>query len=987
MVFSYTNNLINDSLKVNNNKKQNNNVIDNNKKHTNIKTVLNFDKNCNNNDNVNDNINEKINQKDIKNTIKPFDMSKKFNSNMNNNNYNNFIKDSIKKNNGLIKNEKINKLTKLPNIISNESKQNYNNNSLSLNDNQLNIDKKKISKKVTNTTLKKEKDTVNINNICNSKEKEALTSKSNEKSINNKNNNNETIKKNDYQCNGPQLIRPVIKRRALFIPTISDNKRNENLKVNVIETKNIKNKNDTKNNSIKKENNSDSEKPQHETESMTHLGSLKSTLSNSQATLIANAAFKTKKELTNKRIVRAISKYKPVINIPSPNNLVDGTFHIYKSAHLDFCRNCLIPKDVLYFQGLLLFKNMSKLKGMNLSRQQINNALEWEVIKYTVFNSKSPDNWTSLLSQCKNDRTSTKILSKRYAARKQSQKCIKKETENFERKFIAYNIIKKKAPGVIDYYNSLSEQELMNEMKKSENKIYENNKINNNDNSDENKNLNNSIKTDQDNNYKDSLYSDIGSIDDYKRIFSKVVEQRVKVNAKNWTAKSSPLKESSSINYSIKIIKNNYVSNKNKKRMITFDVNDTKNFTAYIYPSKLIKDSKFCTLTNENEKEIITNLLNCNITLINNLYNNIKEYNFNSLISYYLYYLLSITYISLPYMKTKRISPTGLDIPTAEKLFVFLINLIYENLYDFNDNYTERFIKFVNYIAKVNSVESEPTPTLPENETLPKNNLLLEASEISKLICIRYIVLYLQSPKNKLASTVHHSKKSKLIHLEFMPKISYATNLLNIKHLNRNKNYRTFKKIITRSRKEGFNSVNINNNEIIKINHYIWNINNNKDNIIISYFNGLNNNNSLIDTVYPSHNKEYNYIKVPQVNNYIDYKNLAIYNHHQINNENQIVTTFFTKSTFNDNNNYVNKYNHKTNILLPILNNNNNSKPLLSGYRKIIMNSYITFPSLRQRKAFILSNNSNNDVDDDCEEKRKNFIDKPVYRNKQFGKF
>jgi len=452
MVFSYssnnTNNITNDTLKINGKKSQNNNVIENiSRKYSNIKTFLNFDKNSNNNDNINENINNNINknQKDINRTI-----SNKHNSNNNmnsNNNSNNFVKESIKKNNkDLLKNEKINKLS-----IINESKQNC------INSNQSNVDKRKIGVKVTNVVLKKEKDIININD-SHIKESGIISSKSNINSINNKHDGLEPIKKNDNKSYGKELVRPVIKRQAPFIPTISDNKKNEKGKAITSETKNVKNRVASKNNFTKYESNSDGGKSQ--TESTSQVGSLKTPLSNSQAALISNTAFKAKKEMTNKRIVKAISKYKPVINIPSPNNSADGTFNIYKSAHLDFCRNCLIPKDVLYFQGLLLFKNISKLKGMNLSRQQINNALEWEVIKYTVFNSKSPDNWTNLLNQYKNDRTSTKILSKRYAARKQSQKCIKKETENFERKFIAYNIIKKKAPGVIDYYNSMSEQTL-----------------------------------------------------------------------------------------------------------------------------------------------------------------------------------------------------------------------------------------------------------------------------------------------------------------------------------------------------------------------------------------------------------------------------------------------------------------------------------------------------------------------------------------------
>lgn len=517
----------------------------------------------------------------------------------------------------------------------------------------------------------------------------------------------------------------------------------------------------------------------------------------------------------------------------------------------------------------------------------------------------------------------------------------------------------------------------MNEMKKKENKEKNNKtKPDNNDNSDKNCNEDNSINDDQDNNT--NLYSDISSIDDYKRIFSKVVEQRVKVNAKNWTAKSSPLKESLSINYSTKIIKNKNNINKHKNQMIIFNVKDTKTFTTCIHPSKLMNNSKFCSLTKESEKEILSNLSIYNVTLMNTLNKNINKYDFNSLISYYLYYLLNIIYLSLPYMKTKKIKPTGLNIQTAEKLYIFFINLINENLYDFNDNYNERFIKCVNYIAKVNSVESEPTPTLTEDSSLLTNNLLLKASEKSKLKCIRYIIYYLESPKNKISSMTRRSKKSKLIHLEFLPLISYANNLLNIKYLKRDKNYRTYKKLLVRSYKEGYELVNELNNGIIKIDHFIWDTNDNQNsNLIISYF---DDNNSLIDTVYPTFNKEYNCIHVPQVNDPIDYKNLAIYNNHQINNNNDhIITTFFTKSPFS-NTNFVN--NQKMDFLLPVLNNNK----ILNGYRKIIMDSYITFPSLRQRKTCIFSN-SNNVFNDDYEEKKNFYIDKRIYRNKQFGKF
>ncbi|ORX60008.1 hypothetical protein BCR36DRAFT_408374 [Piromyces finnis] len=930
MVFSnYSNKIFND---LNENNK---NVIDSiEEKYSHIKTFLNFDKNCNSNDNLKINTNDNINHKykNINKTVKLLEISKKINSNMNSNNISSgYITEKIKKISEPLKNEKINKLDKkLPN---NESVHILNNG-----------DKIKISKKVTNVVLKNEKDITNTNEPNHNKEKNIAIAKLNE-SFKNQNKSTETIKRTDCKCNGTGLMRPLIERRPPpHIPTISDNKKIEQSQ------QNVKNSKIYKNIKINNENiDIENEKLQPKPES-TSLSLLKPTLRNSQSALIANVEFKTKKEMTNKRIVKAITKYKPVINVTSPNDSTERTFHIYKSAHLDFCRNCLIPKDVLYFQGLLLFKNVSKLKGMNLSRQQINNALEWEVIKYTVFNSKSTENWTNLLNQYKNDRTSNKLLTKRYAARKQNQKCIKKETENYERKFIAFNIIKKKAQYVINHYNSRNENTLVNKIRN---------------------------KDCQDNNTKSCFYSDIESIDDYKRIFSKVVEQRVKVNVKNWTSKSSPLKECSSINYSTKIIKTRCKCNKTKNKLIIINVNDMENYDICVYSSKLLKNTKFCSIANENE--IINNLLNFNNAFINNLYNNFKNYDFNTFISSYIYYLLNITYISLPYMKTRKIKSTGLDVITIKKLYSFLINLINENLYDFNNNYYEIFIKFVNYIAKVNSVESEPTPTLYEDKIISTEtgkNILLMASEKSKLICIRYLIYYLKSPKNKISSTINHKKVSKLIHIEFLPKISYAINTLNSNYLKKDKNYRNCKRHIINSQKKTIKPLDFDNNDVVKNDKFICNINNYQNNNII-----INSRNiSIIDTIYPSLIKKDNYI---QVNKIINYKNIAIRNHHQYNNNKQVIS-HFSKYPYHNKNNFGNiKSNYqKLDFSLPVLNNN---MTLMNNYKKIVTNSYITYPSLRHRKTYILSSQmSYNDNQMEFFLKKKNMKREKQYAYKNF---
>ena len=382
----------------------------------------------------------------------------------------NNIKDNLKSNttNNIIKNEKNNILGAKSSSITNtnnsvqKSKLIKGNKELQ---NQNIFDNRKYMRQTSNIIIKKEKDT-NINNdsshiLINSKNSTKLNSNLNSNLKNKKHINNEIPKRPNIKNKGSELERPIIKKKPPFIPTISDNKIIEKVRVNVPETKKVKDKTISKNLIEKHEvtnnyKNLDNENLNTETETMTPISNLKSTLSNSQAMLIANTEFKIRKEIINKRIVKAITKYKPSIEVPVTLNN-EKTLNIYKSAHLEFCRNCLIPKDVLYFQGLILFKNISKLKEMKLSRQQINNALEWEVIKYTVFNSKSTDNWSTLLNQYKNDRTSTKILTKRYAARKQGQKCVRKETENFERKFIAYNIIKKKALTIMDYYNSIPE--------------------------------------------------------------------------------------------------------------------------------------------------------------------------------------------------------------------------------------------------------------------------------------------------------------------------------------------------------------------------------------------------------------------------------------------------------------------------------------------------------------------------------------------------
>ncbi|KAG4104721.1 hypothetical protein H8356DRAFT_855640, partial [Neocallimastix lanati (nom. inval.)] len=120
------------------------------------------------------------------------------------------------------------------------------------------------------------------------------------------------------------------------------------------------------------------------------------------------------------------------------------------------------------------------------------------------------------------------------------------------------------------------------------------------------------------------LYNDIGSLNDYKRIFSKVIEQRVKVAAKNKNIKSSPLKQSLTIDYTTKLIrkKNDLYDIPN----ISFKVNNIKDFVINVYPHKLMKNSNFYTNNNdENDVEIENDVINCNISFINEINNNNKK--------------------------------------------------------------------------------------------------------------------------------------------------------------------------------------------------------------------------------------------------------------------------------------------------------------------------------------------------------------------------
>jgi len=613
-------------------------------------------------------------------------------------------------------------------------------------------------------------------------------------------------------------------------------------------------------------------------------------LSNNHSALIANTAFKNKKEITNKRIVKAISKYKPSINVPTINKVEEGSFNIYKSAHLDFCRNCLIPKDVLHFQGLLLFKNMSKLKGMNLSRQQINNALEWEVIRYTVFNNKSTDNWSNLLNQYKSDRTSTKILSKRYAARRQGQKSVKKETESFERKYIAYNIIKKKAPTLANYFNSESEV------------LAENSGNSNSSSSNNNENL---ILT-------KFPYNDISSPEDFKRIVSKVIEQRVKVTSKHWTVKSSPLKESTTIDYTTKIIKN-----KSKNHLKSLCINDITGFIAYIYPHKLIKiDDGISLINDEDELEIMSNIFCCNVTILNVLYNNQDKNDFNNLMSCYLYYLLNIFYISLPHNPSEKMQPKKLNLEKSEILFVNLINLIINNNYY---NQYENFIDYINNLSKLQSLITSNSIAI-KNEKL-KNiesyHSLLEIPEKSKLMVIPYLLHYILSSKNKLFTLTYNSKKIKIVYLIFMPLISYATNKLNVQYLKHHHKFYNYKKQMTHSKKWLLKS---------------------------KYNNDLD--------------------KKKSNNNYINQEKLNKYRHSLIN---KIVSILPSSEEVKS---HYNSIHQKINYLLPELNKDKS----LNYCRKLMMNSYITYISLRQRKNCVSMKNRISQCDDDKEKKDHFFI-------------
>ncbi|ORX82509.1 hypothetical protein BCR32DRAFT_267591 [Anaeromyces robustus] len=986
-------NIINDAIKLNDKKNGTENNIKNN-----IETLTYY----------NDNVNNKQKESNINHIS--LNVSDKSKNMINNNNLVHNINTNDKLTNivnNRSKNEKINMLDNK--LSTNNSNDISKHNKLIAFDSkgfQNILEKKKLRKNEINVVLNKEKDIKINTNFHQNKGKDIKSFKANVKSINNNINKElvKTPKKLNNKNNGDELIRPIIMKKALFIPTISDEKKNEKLKNTILDTKNnIKNNGISKNNSE-----NDHTLPCHSSSStftaITYttssnsihtipnttssnyslpsstssneargpLNSFKPSFSNSQAALLANMAFKTKRDMTNKRIVKAITKYKPSIDLPtSPEELIENAFRIYKSAHLDFCRNCLIPKDVLYFQGHLLFKNVSKLKGMNLSRQQINNALEWEVIKYTVFNSKSTDFWIALLNQYKNDRTSTKILSKRYAARKQSQKCVKRETEDFERKYIAYNIIKKKGPIILDYYKSITEDTSVSEIKKNNNENDINNKgtfVTMNSESSRNKvtkpqNMSNNIikinpNISEINNKSErsmsNLYSDMGSLNDYKRILSKSIEQRVKVTAKNRITKPSPLKESFTIDYSTKIINNK--KNKKNSHMISFDINDIKSIKAYIYPIIMTTNNKYYSVNETNEIKIKNNLYNCNILFFNVLKKNQNKNNFNNLISCYLYYILNIFYISIPCMYLNKTNFKGLSLKKSYKIYENLI-LLLKNNYN-NNNNINTFSHFVDTINDINNVKfihfnklttkSNKTRNKNNDKNNSNNNILLKIQEKEKLIIIRYLLYYLLSPKNIIPSLNNQSKKSKIICLIFIPGISSATNKLNTKYLTYDIKYVEYKKYTLKCYNiKSKNSTNsIANKDVIK---YVLNKEDLHKNKIIYFFNENNlNGKKLIDTVYPIMNQNF----------------IAIYNHHYTNESNKkllMPTNNLKLIKYNknssDNNNY--DIHKKMNFILPEL---NNFKPLY-GYKKFIFNSYITSSTLRQRKNCIISHNDiNNDI-------------------------
>jgi hypothetical protein len=163
-----------------------------------------------------------------------------------------------------------------------------------------------------------------------------------------------------------------------------------------------------------------------------------------------------------------------------------------------------------------------------------------------------------------------------------------------------------------------------------------------------------------------------------------------------------------------------------------------------------------------------------------------------------------------------------------------------------------------------------------------------------------------------------------------------------------------------------------------KIPNYIWDSKNEENsNIMVKYFNNNKNyftKKTLVDTVYPLINKAVNLIQMPNPN-----KEYSIINHiHQNkNNEEMNLSPPATENkTINNKKLSFNEtIQNKIIFFLPEL---NNSKSL--NYKKIVMDSFLTFSSLRQRKNCTQTNsdsicyinnyfsykNKTSQVDNDC---------------------
>jgi len=391
-------------------------------------------------------------------------------------------------------------------------------------------------------------------------------------------------------------------------------------------------------------------------------------------------------------------------------------------------------------------------------------------------------------------------------------------------------------------------------------------------------------------------YNDITTPEDYKRIVSKAIEQRVKVASKNWTARSSPLKESTTIDYTPKIVRN-----KSKNKLKFLNINDIDDFTAYIYPHKLIKINNTISLINDDDElEILSNIFCCNITMLNVLYCNQEKNDFNSLISCYLYYLLNIFYISLPHTTSDKLKQKRLSLKKSEVLFMNLIDIITNNN---NNNKFGNFIDCINNFSKSASIIKRNTVSMKNKElkNIHSYRSLLDIPEKLKLDVISYLTHYVLSPKNKFFTLTYNPRKIKIICLIFNPLISYATNDLNIQYLKHYRGFSNYKKEITHPKKMSVKRI---------CNNY------------------MNNDNGDDKT---------------------HLKKAITFIHSHLNRKIIELSSNKIKSYYDNN------IHRKINFILPELSKNDT----FNFYKQLIMNSYITYSSLRQRKNCASKNNKN----------------------------